>query len=151
MQYAFFDYDGEPIYVGQTNEMVRTRIRRHLTNQRTDAVAMSGLDQFEVFTIKVWPLPEYQDVSKKKDPNGWKAAKQHLNALERAVHDKAIADSTFNAILNEKDPVAPLGVFFSAPDLAEKVYRAMHNRRATSRRRVAKRNHVGCAQRHGTT
>jgi len=84
--------------------MVRTRIRRHLTNQRTDAVAMSVLDPFEVFTIKVWPLPEYQDVSKKKDPNGWKAAKQHLNALERAVHDKAIADSTFNAILNEKDP-----------------------------------------------
>jgi hypothetical protein len=87
--------------------MVRTRIRRHLTNQRTDAVAMSVLDQFEVFTIKVWPLPEYQDVSKKKDPNGWKAAKQHLNALERAVHDKAIADSTFNAILNEKDLCVP--------------------------------------------
>ncbi|HEX7930811.1 MAG TPA: GIY-YIG nuclease family protein, partial [Sphingomicrobium sp.] len=39
--YAFFDYDGEPIYVGQTNERLRTRIRRHLTNQRTDAVAMS--------------------------------------------------------------------------------------------------------------
>ena len=31
--YAFFDYDGEPIYVGQTNERLRTRIRRHLTNQ----------------------------------------------------------------------------------------------------------------------
>ena len=40
--YAFFDYDGEPIYVGQTREMVRTRIRRHLTNQRTDAVAQAG-------------------------------------------------------------------------------------------------------------
>lgn len=46
--YAFFDYDGEPIYVGQTKERVRTRIRRHLTNQRTDAVAMSVLDPFEV-------------------------------------------------------------------------------------------------------
>jgi len=30
--YAFFGYDGEPIYVGQTNEKLRTRIRRHLTN-----------------------------------------------------------------------------------------------------------------------
>src|SRR5690606_23380064 len=49
--YAFFDYDGEPIYVGQTNEMLRTRIRRHLTNQRTDAVAMSVLDPFEVYEI----------------------------------------------------------------------------------------------------
>ena len=42
--YAFFDYDGEPIYVGQTNEQLRVRIRRHLTNQRTDAVAMKVLD-----------------------------------------------------------------------------------------------------------
>ena len=49
--YAFFDYDKEPIYVGQTNEMLRTRIRRHLTNQRTDAVAMSVLDPFEVYEI----------------------------------------------------------------------------------------------------
>lgn len=103
--YAFFDYDGEPIYVGQTNEMVRTRIRRHLTNQRTDAVAMSVLDPFEVYTIKVYPLPQYQDVTK----NGAKKAefpdaKKHLNALERAIHDKAIVDSTFDAILNEKDP-----------------------------------------------
>lgn len=59
--YAFFDYDGEPIYVGQTNERLRTRIRRHLTNQRTDAVAMSVLDPFEVFEIEVWPLPQFQD------------------------------------------------------------------------------------------
>ena len=63
--YAFFDYDGEPIYVGQTNEMLRTRIRRHLTNQRTDAVAMSVLDPFEVLDIQVWPLPEFQATSGK--------------------------------------------------------------------------------------
>ena len=58
--YAFFDYDGEPIYVGQTNERLRTRIRRHLTNQRADAVAMSVLDPFEAFEIELWPAPEYQ-------------------------------------------------------------------------------------------
>lgn len=105
--YAFFDYDNEPIYVGQTNEQVRTRIRRHLTNQRTDAVAMSVLDPFEVYRIKVWPLPEYQDVTKsgaRKDE--FKDAKARLNALERAVYDKAIAESTFGAILNEKNPPA---------------------------------------------
>jgi hypothetical protein len=27
--YAFFDYDGEPIYVGKTRESLRTRIARH--------------------------------------------------------------------------------------------------------------------------
>ena len=33
--YIFYDYDQEPIYVGQTNEKVSGRISRHLTNQRT--------------------------------------------------------------------------------------------------------------------
>ena len=54
--YAFFDYDGEPIYVGQTNEQLRVRIGRHLTNQRTDAVAMRVLDIFEVAEMRLWPL-----------------------------------------------------------------------------------------------
>jgi hypothetical protein len=102
--YIFYDYDGEPIYVGQTNEMLRTRIRRHLTNQRTDAVAMSVLDPFEVFEIEVFPLPQFQDVASKADRD---EAKSHLNALEHAVYEKAIAASEFKAILNEKDPPAP--------------------------------------------
>jgi hypothetical protein len=97
--YAFFDYDGEPIYVGQTNEMLRTRIRRHLTNQRTDAVAMSVLDPFEVFEIQVWPLPHLQAVSG-KDAD----AKKHLDALERLITEQAVEQSIFKAILNEKDP-----------------------------------------------
>ena len=42
--YIFYDYDLEPIYVGQTKEQVSQRVGRHLTNQRTDAVAMSVLD-----------------------------------------------------------------------------------------------------------
>ena len=54
--YLFYDYDGQPIYVGQTMEQIRVRIRRHLTNQRTDAVAMSVLDPFEVAEIEIWPL-----------------------------------------------------------------------------------------------
>lgn len=97
--YGFFDYDGEPIYVGQTNEMVRTRIRRHLTNQRTDAVAMSVLDPFEVFEIEIWPLPQFQET-----PKSDAAARQHLNALEREITERAILRSEFKAILNEKDP-----------------------------------------------
>lgn len=102
--YAFFDYDGEPIYVGQTNEQLRTRIRRHLTNQRTDAVAMSVLDPFEVYEIEVWPLPALQDVSKSRSKAEWASAVDQLNALERKVYDQAIEKSHFKAILNEKDP-----------------------------------------------
>ena len=97
--YAFFDYDGEPIYVGQTNERLRTRIRRHLTNQRTDAVAMSVLDPFEVFEIEVWPLPDLQAA-----PRSDADARQRLDALERLITERAIENSQFKAILNEKDP-----------------------------------------------
>lgn len=100
--YAFFDYDGEPIYVGQTNERLRTRIGRHLTNQRTDAVAMSVLDPFEVFEIEVYPLPHLEGTSK-KNPE----AKELLNALEYAVYERAIAESKFGAVLNEKNPITP--------------------------------------------
>ncbi len=106
--YAFFDYDGEPIYVGQTAEMVSSRIGRHMTNQRTDAVAMSVLDPFEVFEIEVWPLPQFQEVTTKKSSAAdYADAKAHLDALERLIFEKAIQDSQFRAILNEKDPPVP--------------------------------------------
>lgn len=96
--YAFFDYDEEPIYVGQTRESLGQRISRHLTNQRTDAVAMSVLDPFEVLSVRVWPLPQYQTVRAGAQSN------DHLNALERAVFCELVAASRFHKILNEKDP-----------------------------------------------
>ena len=63
---------------------------------------MSVLDPFEVFEIEVYPLPEYQGVNS-KHPD-FKTAKTHLDALEYFVHQKAIGESKFKAILNEKDP-----------------------------------------------
>lgn len=102
--YAFYDYDGEPIYVGQTNERLRTRIRRHLTNQRTDAVAMRILDVFEVAEVEVFPLWDLQGVSR-KDAD----ARRRLDSLEYSVYLHAIAESRFKAILNEKiPPVSPV-------------------------------------------
>lgn len=110
--YAFYDYDLEPIYAGQTNELLRTRIRRHLTNQRTDAVAMSVLDPFEVFEIEIWPLPQFDGVTKPRDNSNpaktkaWLEATQHLNSLEFSVIQALVAKSEFGAILNEKDAIA---------------------------------------------
>jgi hypothetical protein len=101
--YAFYDYDGEPIYVGQSNEQLRTRIRRHLTNQRTDAVAMRILDVFEVAELELWPIWGYEPITKKSQP-GWALAEVHLNAVEYAAYLRAIAESGFKAILNEKIP-----------------------------------------------
>lgn len=97
--YAFYDYDGEPIYVGQTNEQLRTRIRRHLTNQRTDAVAMRILDVFEVAEIEVWPIWDLEGVA-----GGNPDARKRLDAFEYSAYLAAIDNSRFKAILNEKIP-----------------------------------------------
>lgn len=95
--YAFFDYDEEPIYVGQTEEGLGARVGRHMTNQRTDAVAMNVLDPFEVAHIEVWPL--VYGPGRQKDP----AFAQLLNAAEYTVFQDLLAKSQLGAILNEKD------------------------------------------------
>jgi hypothetical protein len=94
--YAFYDYDGEPIYIGQTFEGLGSRIGRHLTNQRTDAVAMNVLDPFEVAEICVWPL-DLNDFSAEEQ-------KEQLDRAEFTVFEKVIAESTLGAVLNEKPP-----------------------------------------------
>jgi GIY-YIG catalytic domain len=104
--YAFYDYDGEPIYIGQTNERLRTRVRRHLTNQRTDAVAMRILDVFEVAALELWPLWEFEVVTKRRDPAGFMRAQRRLDAVEYTAYLDAIQASRFKAILNEKIPPA---------------------------------------------
>ncbi|MBI4567729.1 MAG: GIY-YIG nuclease family protein [Planctomycetes bacterium] len=91
--YAFYDYDGEPIYVGQTVERLRVRIRRHLTNQRTDAVAMNVLDPFEVAEIEMWP---FFDLTSKD-------AKATLGDAEFTVYQQVLKASSFGAVLNEKN------------------------------------------------
>jgi hypothetical protein len=100
--YAFYDYDGEPIYVGQTNEQLRTRVRRHLTNQRTDAVAMRMLDVREVAEMELWPLWEYESIRGRSD--GMRAAQQHLDSVEYTVYARSLAQNRLGALLNEKIP-----------------------------------------------
>ncbi|WAP51451.1 GIY-YIG nuclease family protein [Arthrobacter sp. ATA002] len=108
--YAFYDYDGEPIYVGQTREKLSGRVGRHLTNQRTDAVAMRVLDPMEVAAVEIWPLWELDSLS--RQPTTTKEEKKelsrrlsrHLDAYEYSAYLKAIEDSRFKAILNEKIP-----------------------------------------------
>lgn len=97
--YAFYDYEGEPIYVGQTNERLRVRIRRHLTNQRTDAQAMGVLDIFEVAELEMWPLWEFESRARSDGE-----ARALLDACEFTVYSQAIRDSRYHAILNEKLP-----------------------------------------------
>ncbi len=94
--YLFYDYDGEPIYVGRTIENLRGRIGRHLTNQRTDAVAMSVLDPFEVAELEIWPFWDLATVGKRE-------ANATIDRAEYAVYQKALRASKFAVVLNEKD------------------------------------------------
>jgi hypothetical protein len=103
--YAFYDYDGEPIYVGKTYEGLSSRIGRHLTNQRTDAVAMNVLDPFEVAEIRVWPLDFHQ--------LGKRQALASLAQAEYTVYRKLLKESKLNAVLNEKPP--PTTALFKLP------------------------------------
>jgi hypothetical protein len=95
--YAFYDYDNEPIYVGQTYEELRVRIRRHLTNQRTDAVAMHVLDPVEVARVEVWPFWEAQNASKAEK-------RRVLAQAEYTVFRKLTEEARISRLLNEKVP-----------------------------------------------
>ncbi len=104
--YAFYDFDGAPIYVGQTSERLRVRIRRHLTNRRTDAVAMKVLDPMEVSAIEVWPfwnLGVSDTPGKKKKITADEQAT--LNAAEYSVYTKLNEEpGAVSNLLNEKIP-----------------------------------------------
>ncbi len=115
--YTFFDYDGEPIYVGQTKESLSTRIRRHLTGRRTDAVAKNILDPYEVCTVRVYPLPQFQGIHRKKP--GYRDAVDHLDALEFSVFHALLAQSAFKAVLNEKSPPTPR-ITVAVPEFMER-------------------------------
>jgi hypothetical protein len=100
--YAFYDYDGEPIYVGQTYERIRERIGRHLTNQRSDAVAMNVLDPFEVAEIEVYPFYNLEKPEKGEAKEVYIARiKRMLDRAEFTLHQKVLKESVLGAVLNE--------------------------------------------------
>ncbi len=132
--YAFYDYDEEPIYVGQTAEKLRSRIGRHLTNQRTDAVAMNVLDPFEVAEIEMWPLWELE----RQDADS-ALVKNTLNSAEFTVYQKLLKKSFFGAILNEV-PVTPAPLTKLPVSLRRKIVPGrVYDRRKHADIRVARR------------
>lgn len=130
--YAFYDYDGEPIYVGQTHERLRVRIRRHLTNQRTDAVAMHVLDPMEVARVEVWPMWDLEEASK---PNRKKA----LNAAEFTVFRKLTQEAHVTRLLNEKAPPKDDLVELPASYVGEIVNDELRARLGHADERIARR------------
>ena len=56
--YALCDLDGAPIYVGQSVDGIRQRVRRHLTSARSDVIASRQVDVWEVAWVMAWPVGE---------------------------------------------------------------------------------------------
>ncbi|MEU4715266.1 GIY-YIG nuclease family protein [Micromonospora purpureochromogenes] len=99
--YAFYDFDGEPIYVGQTVSNMKDRVGRHLTGQRSDPVGKFVLDPFEVADIEVWTLPHIAEMGGKAS-----VRTNAMRAYESTVYYMLKAGSLFNAVLNEAVPPA---------------------------------------------
>lgn len=100
--YAFYDYDGEPIYVGQTTEDFATRVGRHLRGQRSDTLAYRILDPFEVAEMELYPVEHLRALPAKE-------RRESVDAIEYSAYVQAIKNSKYKAILNEKiPPVSPL-------------------------------------------
>lgn len=112
--YVFYDYEDEPIYVGQSVESLRVRVGRHLTGRRSDAVGKYVLDPFEVLSIEVWPMFDIESKSKTEK----KAA---VDAAEYQVFKRALRGSEFSAVLNEKEISKPTGRVVLPPSWKDRI------------------------------
>ncbi|WP_293451719.1 GIY-YIG nuclease family protein [Planktotalea sp.] len=60
--YALCDLDGVPIYVGQSVDGIRSRVRRHLTSARSDIIANRQVDVWEIAYVWAWPVRDQADI-----------------------------------------------------------------------------------------
>lgn len=103
--YAYYDFDEEPIYVGQTSSTFRDRVGRHLTGQRSDAVGKFILDPFEVAEVALYSVPAVVTLRHATDATkeaSTAAKKKLLNPYEYTVYEELRRASQFGAVLNEQ-------------------------------------------------
>jgi len=60
--YALCDLDGVPLYVGQSVDGIRTRVRRHLTSARSDIIANRQIDVWEIAYVWAWPVERREEI-----------------------------------------------------------------------------------------
>jgi hypothetical protein len=60
--YILCDLDGEPIYVGQSKDGIRSRVARHLTSARSDIIANRQLDVWEVAYVWTYPVRDKAEI-----------------------------------------------------------------------------------------
>ena len=61
--YALCDLDNVPIYVGQSVDGIRSRVRRHLTSARSDIIANRQVDVWEIAYVRAWPVEAKAQIS----------------------------------------------------------------------------------------
>lgn len=83
--YALCDLDGQPIYVGQSVDGIRTRVRRHLTSARSDVIANRQIDVWEIAFVWAWPVKDKVDVQPLED-----AVFQHFDAEQPLMNGKSL-------------------------------------------------------------
>lgn len=60
--YALCDLDDVPIYVGQSTDGIRSRVRRHLTSARSDVIANRQVDVWEIAFVWAWPVENIDEI-----------------------------------------------------------------------------------------
>ncbi len=85
--YALCDLDETPIYVGQSTDGIRARVRRHLTSARSDVIANRQIDVWEIAFVWAWPIE----------------GKSQIDALEAALfHEYNAASPLVNGTIPAK-------------------------------------------------
>lgn len=98
--YALCDLDGQPIYVGQSVDGIRTRVRRHLTSARSDVIANRQIDVWEIAFVWAWPVKEKADVGPLED-----SIFNHFDAEQPLMNGKALVPSLLTPEWPEKQAV----------------------------------------------
>ena len=84
--YALCDLDGQPIYVGQSVDGIRTRVRRHLTSARSDVIANRQIDVWEIAFVWAWPVDDPAQIGALEH-----AVFNHFDAQLRLMNGKSLA------------------------------------------------------------
>lgn len=61
--YVLCDLDQVPIYVGQSTDGIRSRVRRHLTSARSDIIANRQVDVWEIAWVWTYPVPTIGEIA----------------------------------------------------------------------------------------
>lgn len=98
--YALCDLDQQPIYVGQSVDGIRTRVRRHLTSARSDVIANRQIDVWEIAFVWAWPVDHKDQVEPLE-----RSIFAHFDAELPLMNGKAMVTGVGEVIWPEKQVV----------------------------------------------